>query len=36
MGTVPDWLKALGTVAAFAVALRLLAKELVGLCHVGG
>ena len=28
MGTVPDWVTALGTFAAFAVALRLLAKEL--------
>jgi hypothetical protein len=27
-GSVPDWLAALGTVAAFAVALQLLAKEL--------
>jgi hypothetical protein len=27
-GTVPDWLAAVGTLAAFAVALRLLAKEL--------
>jgi hypothetical protein len=27
-GTVPDWLEAIGTLAAFAVALRLLAKEL--------
>jgi hypothetical protein len=27
-GTVPDWLEAFGTLAAFAVALRLLAKEL--------
>jgi hypothetical protein len=27
-GTVPDWVTAFGTVAAFAVALRLLAKEL--------
>jgi hypothetical protein len=27
-GSVPDWLAALGTVAAFGVALRLLAKEL--------
>lgn len=28
LGTVPDWIAALGTIAAFAVALRLLAKEL--------
>ena len=28
MGTVPDWLEAFGTLAAFAVALQLLAKEL--------
>lgn len=27
-GSVPDWLAAVGTLAAFAVALRLLAKEL--------
>jgi hypothetical protein len=27
-GSVPDWLAAIGTLAAFAVALRLLAKEL--------
>ncbi len=27
-GTVPDWVTAFGTLAAFAVALRLLAKEL--------
>jgi hypothetical protein len=27
-GTVPDWLAAIGTLAAFGVALRLLAKEL--------
>jgi hypothetical protein len=27
-GTVPDWLAAVGTLAAFAVAFRLLAKEL--------
>jgi hypothetical protein len=27
-GTVPDWVSAFGTLAAFAVALRLLAKEL--------
>jgi len=27
-GTVPDWLAAVGTLAAFAVALRLLGKEL--------
>ena len=27
-GTIPDWLAAFGTLAAFAVALRLLAKEL--------
>jgi hypothetical protein len=27
-GTVPDWLAAIGTLAAFVVALRLLAKEL--------
>jgi hypothetical protein len=28
LGTIPDWIAALGTVAAFLVALRLLAKEL--------
>jgi hypothetical protein len=28
LGTIPDWIAALGTVAAFFVALRLLAKEL--------
>lgn len=27
-GTVPDWVAAFGTLAAFAVALRLLFKEL--------
>lgn len=27
-GTIPDWVTAFGTLAAFAVALRLLAKEL--------
>jgi hypothetical protein len=30
-GTVPDWVTAFGTLAAFAVALRLLAKELGGI-----
>lgn len=28
LGTIPDWIAALGTVAAFGVALRPLAKEL--------
>jgi hypothetical protein len=35
-GTVPDWLAAVGTLAAFAVALRLLGKELAARRGAGG